>query len=100
MNESEKQFCKNREKTLEHYGVEIKDGVRYSVIQKQRNMLSLMGFLEGMVNPERKTRLIVDYDPDFKEALLQIIEGQRLCHHICNQRKKSQAAEMIDYLPR
>lgn len=75
MNESEKQFCKNREKTLEHYGVEMKDGVRYSVIQKQRNMLSLMGFLEGMVNPERKTRLIVDYDPDFKEALLQVIEG-------------------------
>lgn len=75
MNESEQRFCMERKKTFEHYGTEVKDGARYSVIQKQRNMLSLMGFLEGMINPERKTRLIVDYDPDYKEALLQVIEG-------------------------
>jgi len=74
MNQQERDFHEKRKETFKHYGEEMKENVRYSVCNKQQNMLSIMGILQGYINPIKKTRLIVDYDPDFPEALIQIIE--------------------------
>ena len=74
MNEQEKRFYKEKEKTFAHYGVKRIEGARYSTCEKQDNLIQTIGILQGYINPKKKTRVILDYDPDFKEALISIIE--------------------------
>lgn len=77
LNQQEESFYRYKEKTFQHYGIDINGKIsntRYSTCKKQQNMLATMGLMQGYINSKKKTRLIIDYDPGFDEALIQVIE--------------------------
>jgi len=74
MNQQEIRFYESRKRTFEHYGVEMEDAGRCSVCNKPRNMLAVLGIIQAYIDPNKKTRVIIDYDPSFEEALIQVKE--------------------------
>lgn len=63
----------NKKDTFEHFNVALDTSRQYAICKNPKRLLGMMGAIKSLVDTDRKTQIVIDYDPVFPEAVIQII---------------------------